>query len=49
MKTDPVCNMMVDEEEAETTSTYKGETFYFCSEECKAEFDQDPERYARAA
>lgn len=49
MQTDPVCNMLVDEDQAEATSTHMGETFYFCSEECKQAFDQDPERYARAA
>ncbi len=49
MPVDPVCNMQMDEDEAEDTSLYKGKTYFFCSEDCKAEFDQDPERYIQAA
>lgn len=45
MAKDPVCGMMVDEEKAVATSEYKGETYYFCSHDCKVAFDKDPERY----
>jgi YHS domain-containing protein len=37
--------MEVDEETAEWTSTYKGETYYFCAPGCKAAFDRDPEKF----
>jgi YHS domain-containing protein len=41
---DPVCNMSVEKATA-VNSTYKGVTYYFCSEECKTAFDADPEKY----
>lgn len=43
---DPVCGMTVEEADAAATSEYKGTTYYFCSEDCKEEFDEDPESYA---
>ena len=45
MAKDPVCGMMVDEKRAAATSTYKGQTYYFCSAGCKATFDKAPENY----
>jgi YHS domain-containing protein len=42
---DPVCHMDVDPVSAAASSTYLGETYYFCSEDCKERFDGDPERY----
>ena len=41
--TDPVCGMTVDKSQAETL-TYGGETWFFCSEHCKTQFEADPER-----
>ena len=40
MAIDPVCKMEVNEEEAEYVSEYKGKKYYFCTEECKEEFDK---------
>lgn len=48
MARDPVCGMDVDERKAAGTSVYRGRTYYFCSNGCKAAFDQEPERYAAA-
>lgn len=48
IRLDPVCGMEVDEVRAETlglTSVFKGKTYYFCSEECKEEFDENPEQF----
>lgn len=45
MAKDPVCGMTVDERRAAATSTYKGQTYYFCSPGCKAAFDKAPEDY----
>ncbi len=42
---DPVCGMRFDEARAQTTVTYQGVTYNFCSEHCKAAFEQDRERY----
>ncbi len=43
--TDPVCNMIIEESDAVGTSTYKGTTYYFCTETCKEEFDKNPEAF----
>jgi Cu+-exporting ATPase len=43
---DPVCGMQI-EGRAAASSEYQGRRFEFCSTECKQQFDQDPERYAR--
>jgi Cu+-exporting ATPase len=45
MATDPVCGMEVEEADAPATSEYQGRTYYFCSVDCKEEFEQDPESY----
>jgi len=47
MPLDPVCGMEVEKEEAAGSSTYKGETYYFCSLHCKEEFDKNPEKYLK--
>ena len=46
---DPICGMMIDPKYAAGTSTLEGQTFYFCSNNCKRTFDKDPPRYAKAA
>ena len=43
--TDPVCNMSVNTAGA-PSATYKGKTYYFCSEEDKKKFEKNPEQYA---
>jgi Cu+-exporting ATPase len=45
MARDPVCGMEVDSSTAEFTSEHDGQTYYFCSQECMEEFEQNPERY----
>lgn len=47
MAIDPVCGMSVDEKSAAATSSYKGKTYYFCSEDCKKLFDKQPDTYAK--
>ena len=42
---DPVCGMMIEQEDAKAESTYQGSFYYFCSEECKETFDKNPEQY----
>jgi uncharacterized protein len=36
---DPVCGMTVDRHAGKPTSTFAGETYYFCGEGCKAKFE----------
>ena len=45
---DPVCGLNVDESKAKAAgfqSTYKDQTYYFCSEGCQQHFEKNPERY----
>jgi Cu+-exporting ATPase len=42
---DPVCDMMVEKDEAAATSTYMGHTYYFCNVACKGQFDANPASY----
>jgi YHS domain-containing protein len=45
MAIDPICKMTVDESSAAGTSTYNGNTYYFCNPMCKDTFDKKPEQY----
>jgi Cu+-exporting ATPase len=42
---DPVCEMELEEGDAAATFEYLGEVFYFCSENCRQAFEEDPESY----
>ena len=44
---DPVCNMKVHSEKASDQSKYKGQTYYFCSSDCKQTFEKSPDRYVK--
>ena len=45
MPVDPVCGMVIAQEHAAVCTDHRGKHFCFCSEECKEEFDIDPEMY----
>ena len=45
MVKDPVCGMDVDPKTTKYTSTYQGQTYYFCSAGCKKDFDKEPPKY----
>ena len=45
MVIDPICKMEIDENDTEYVSEYKGEKYYFCSQLCKIDFDESPEKY----
>jgi Cu+-exporting ATPase len=45
MGLDPVCKMEVNPASAAAQSEYEGQTFYFCSTECKRKFDANPQQY----
>lgn len=45
MTVDPVCGMEVAEDPDGYNTTYQGETFYFCSQECKDAFEANPSMY----
>ena len=44
---DPVCGMEIDPQTAFASRQAKGQTFYFCSENCLRQFDSSPEKYIR--
>ena len=44
MAKDPVCGMQVSES-AQFKSEHMGQTFYFCSQGCKTNFDGNPMKY----
>lgn len=48
-ETDPVCGMQIEESKAAGKSGYEGKTYYFCSNVCKTEFDDEPEKYVTEA
>jgi YHS domain-containing protein len=43
---DPVCGMMVDKD-PKLSTTFKGETYYFCSKADMDEFKKTPDKFAR--
>ena len=42
MAVDPVCGMNVAMKEGAVTTEYEGKTYYFCSEQCRDQFMEDP-------
>jgi len=49
---DPVCGMNTNEDHARTAGhfhQYKGNEYYFCSNECRDEFIKSPERFIKIA
>jgi P-type Cu+ transporter len=45
MAIDPVCGMEVDDRSTKDRSTHQGQTYYFCSDDCKEEFEAAPEEF----
>ncbi len=43
---DPVCGMQVEASTAVASIIHEGKTFYFCSQDCKKEFETDRAKYA---
>ncbi len=44
---DPICGMSVDMKTAQYKSIYKEKIYYFCSEHCKNQFDENPGQFAQ--
>ncbi len=45
---DPVCRMTVETAKAKS-ALYRGEVYYFCSQDCRAKFESDPRSYPQSA
>jgi YHS domain-containing protein len=42
---DPVCGMIIEPETAAGRSIYESQEVYFCSDQCRRDFEEDPGRY----
>ncbi len=47
MEKDPVCGMDVADTSNAESYEHKGKTYYFCSNLCKIQFEQNPEKYIK--
>lgn len=45
MPVDPVCGMDVPTDAADATTDYEGESYYFCSVDCREAFEDSPRKY----
>jgi YHS domain-containing protein len=45
MDEDPVCGAKLRPGEEVASTTYAGQTYHFCSVECRKAFERDPKRY----
>jgi len=43
---DRVCGMEIDPATAAASEEYRGQTYYFCSENCHRQFVATPERFS---
>jgi YHS domain-containing protein len=48
MTTDPVCGMKVDEKNTEFQTQFAGKKYFFCSEECRKEFETKPDEFVES-
>lgn len=44
---DPVCKMTIEDTDAVATATHKGTKYYFCAEQCREDFEKNPEAYIK--
>ena len=42
---DPVCGMVIDSDDAVGSTKFEGHQIYFCSEQCRLDFEADPAHY----
>jgi YHS domain-containing protein len=43
----PMSGKDIDKDKAKFKAEYKGKTYYFCCEKCKAAFEKDPEKFMK--
>ena len=43
--TDPVCGMQFDSSQAAAQTIYQDQTYFFCSEECRRTFEENPTEF----
>jgi YHS domain-containing protein len=42
---DPVCGMIIDSEDAAGSTTFEEHQIFFCSDQCRRDFEADPGHY----
>ena len=45
---DVVCGMDLDREQTEGKSEFEGREYYFCSEECRERFENNPAQFVQS-
>ena len=45
MAIDPVCGMEVDDRTTKDKATHEGQAYFFCSQDCRDEFEASPQDY----
>lgn len=45
LTTDPVCGMIIEKTETTHSAEQDGDVYYFCTKECKHQFEIDPHGY----
>jgi Cu+-exporting ATPase len=48
MERDPVCGAALRPGQEGASITYQGQTFHFCSADCKRQFERNPKAYMTA-
>jgi Cu+-exporting ATPase len=48
MTNDPVCGMRIEQSRAEFQTQFGGQKYFFCSDECRKEFEAEPDAYVEA-
>jgi YHS domain-containing protein len=43
--TDPVCRMDVNPGQTRLLAIYRGQTYWFCSKDCRTAFEMNPQKY----
>ncbi|MBX9792600.1 MAG: YHS domain-containing protein [Pirellulales bacterium] len=44
---DPVCGMRISRSSAGARTDYKGHSYFFCTDDCRRQFEEEPLRYVR--
>ncbi len=47
--TDPVCGMKIEDNHPKFELQFAGKKYFFCSEDCRKEFEEQPEQYIDTA
>ncbi len=45
--TDPVCGMTFEAGEAAAQTNYQGVAYFFCSEDCRKTFEENPDEFLK--